>query len=125
MARRPSSPVAIAILPTYGTKWLIPRFPSFADAHPAIQVHFATHLHPFDFATEDLDAAIHYGEAHWPGAVLELLMEEEVVVVCSAAYRKKHSLATPQDLGRATLIQMSPRPSKNWKKPIVAIIAAT
>lgn len=114
--RRGGGVLQLAILPTYGTKWLIPRFPSFAEAHPAIQVHFATRLHPFDFATEDLDAAIHYGEAHWPGAVLEPLMDEEVVVVASAAYLKKHPLSAPQDLQRATLLQMSPRPQafEDW-----------
>ncbi|HEX5053413.1 MAG TPA: LysR substrate-binding domain-containing protein [Planctomycetota bacterium] len=114
--RRGGGVLQLAILPTYGTKWLIPRFPSFAELHPEIQVHFTTRLQVFDFATEDLDAAIHYGEAHWPGAVLDALMDEEVYVVCSAAYRKKHRLESPADLRRATLLQMSPRPNsfEDW-----------
>jgi LysR family glycine cleavage system transcriptional activator len=90
----------LAILPTYGTTWLIPRFPSFADGHPDVQVHFTTRLHAFDFATEDLDAAIHYGDRHWPGALLDPLMDEEVLVVCSPAY-----------LRRAVLLQISTRPA--------------
>ncbi|MEO6597037.1 MAG: LysR substrate-binding domain-containing protein [Planctomycetota bacterium] len=109
--RRGGGVLQLAILPTYGTKWLIPRFPSFAEQHPEIQVHFTTRLSVFDFATEDLDAAIHYGEAHWPGAVMEALMDEEVRVVCTAAYREKHRLEVPADLRRATLLQMSPRPN--------------
>ena len=55
--------------------------------HPAIQVHFTTRITVFDFASEDLDAAIHYGEGHWPGAAVEPLMDEEVLVVCRQAYR--------------------------------------
>ncbi|MCA8948645.1 MAG: LysR family transcriptional regulator [Planctomycetes bacterium] len=100
----------LGILPTYGTRWLIPRFPTFAAAHPAIQVHFTTRLSVFDFASEDLDAAIHYGEGHWPGAACEPLMDEEVLVVCSARYRDERQLREPRDLARATLLQISSRP---------------
>jgi LysR family glycine cleavage system transcriptional activator len=109
--RRGGGVLQLAILPTYGTMWLIPRFPSFAEAHPDVQVHFTTRLQPFDFANEDLDAAIHHGEAHWPGARLDALMPEEVVAVCSASYRKKHRLEAPADLRRATLLQLGTRPT--------------
>lgn len=108
--RRGGGVLQLALLPTYGTLWLIPRFPSFAQRHPAIQVHFTTRLRPFDFATEDLDAAIHYGEQHWPGAQLDRLMDEEVVAVCTAAYRDQQRLAGFDDLRRATLLQISTRP---------------
>ncbi len=100
----------LAILPTYGTMWLIPRFPSFAEQHPDIQVHFTTRLHPFDFATEDLDAAIHFGDRHWPGCYLDPLMDEEALVVCSPGYQKKLRLRSADDLRRATLLQISTRP---------------
>jgi LysR family glycine cleavage system transcriptional activator len=100
----------LAILPTYGTRWLIPRFPGFVERHPDVQVHFTTRLAPFDFAGEDLDAAIHHGDAHWPGARLDKLMDEDVVLVCSAGYRERLALATPADLRRATLLQMATRP---------------
>ncbi len=100
----------LAILPTYGTVWLMPRFATFAEQHAAIAVHFTTRLHPFDFAGEDLDAAIHYGERHWPGCLLDPLMSEEVLVACSPAYREKHRLRTPDDLRRAALLQITSRP---------------
>lgn len=109
--RRGGGVLQLAILPTYGTKWLIPRFPSFADAHPAIQVHFTTRLQPFDFGTEDIDAAIHYGERHWPDAVLDHLMDEDVLLVCSPQYRHKNRLSSPDQLKKATLLQMSTRPA--------------
>jgi LysR family glycine cleavage system transcriptional activator len=100
----------LGILPTYGTRWLIPRLSSFAMEHPAIQVHFTTRITVFDFASEDLDAAIHYGEGHWPGAAVEPLMDEEVMVVCSTDYREDRQLREPADLRRATLLQITSRP---------------
>jgi LysR family transcriptional regulator, glycine cleavage system transcriptional activator len=108
--KRGGGVLQLAILPSYGTRWLIPRFPSFAEQHPDVQVHFTTKLQPFDFASEDLDAAIHYGEAHWPGAHLDALMDEQVVLVCSPGYRKKLKLEQPTDLKRAVLLQMTTRP---------------
>lgn len=114
--RRGGGVLQLAILPTYGTRWLIPRFPSFVAAHPDVQVHFTTRLQPFDFAAEDLDAAIHHGEAHWPGARLDALMDEDVVVVCSAGYRDRIGLRTGADLRQATLLQMATRPQgfEDW-----------
>lgn len=108
--RRGGGVLQLAILPTYGTRWLIPRFPGFVAAHPDVQVHFTTRLVPFDFGGEDLDAAIHHGDAHWPGARLDKLMDEDVVLVCSPAYRDRLALREPADLRRATLLQMATRP---------------
>lgn len=100
----------LAILPTYGTLWLIPRFPSFVERHPDVQVHFTTRLHPFDFAGEDLDAAIHYGDPHWPGCNIDPLMDEDVVLVCSPGHRRKHRLQGLDDLRTTTLLQLGTRP---------------
>jgi LysR family glycine cleavage system transcriptional activator len=48
--------------------------------------------------------------------VLDALMDEDVVVVCSAQYRGKHRLKEPADLRRAALLQMSTRPQafEDW-----------
>jgi LysR family glycine cleavage system transcriptional activator len=101
----------LATLPTFGTRWLIPRIPDFFARHPGATVNFGVRLVPFDFAAEPFDAAIHFGEPHWPGAVCELLRTEEVVPVCSPAYRERENLYSPQDLTRATLLQQSTRPT--------------
>jgi LysR family transcriptional regulator, glycine cleavage system transcriptional activator len=74
----------LAILPSFGTRWLIPRIPGFNAAHPEVRLHLTTRIGTFDFEAEGFDAAIHHGQAHWPGAQLEELMREEVLVVCRA-----------------------------------------
>lgn len=105
----------LAILPTFGTRWLIPRLPAFARAHPEVQVAFHTRLYPFDFEAEELDAAIHLGEGHWPGARLDLLFDEEAVVVASPRLVFAEPLAGPADLARHTLLQMATRP-QGWEE---------
>ena len=85
----------LAVLPTFGTRWLIPRIPEFLSRHPDVTVNFGVRLVPFDFSAEPFDAAIHFGQPHWPGAVCELLMREECVPVCSPAYLRRERIADP------------------------------
>lgn len=60
--------LSLAILPTFGTRWLAPRLPRFLAAHPGITINLGTRLKPFDFAEEGFDAAIHFGGDDWAGA---------------------------------------------------------
>jgi LysR family glycine cleavage system transcriptional activator len=105
----------LAILPTFGTRWLIPRLPAFMAAHPEVLVNFSTRLGVFDFTDEDLDAAIHHGRPDWPGVVLDHLMDEEVVVVGSPALCRKAGLAAPVDVAGQVLLQLSSRPDA-WRE---------
>ena len=99
----------LAILPTFGTRWLIPRIARFYAAHPDVSVNFTTRLVPFDFDADDLDAAIHYGLRTWPRCVLDPLMGEEVQVVCSPELASRGPLAMPADLAGHTMLQLSSR----------------
>lgn len=107
----------LAILPTFGTKWLIPRMPAFSTAHPEVLVNFTTRIYAFDFEAEELDAAIHLGEGRWPGAVLDHLLDEEVMVVCSPSLIPH--LRTPEDLKGQVLLQMASRP-QGWEEWLAA-----
>ena len=75
----------LAILPTFGTRWLMPRFPGFLQEHPDITVNFVTRLTRFEFGAEDIDTAIHYGTPNWPDAECTFLMGEKAIPVCSPA----------------------------------------
>jgi LysR family glycine cleavage system transcriptional activator len=105
----------LAVLPTLGTRWLIPRLAQFTARYPEATLNFSTRTEPFDFAGTSIDAAIHFGAPHWAGAVCEFLMHEEVVPVCSPAYRSQCALVAPQDLARAVLLQQSTRPAQ-WSE---------
>lgn len=102
----------LAVLPTLGTRWLIPRLGRFMAVHPQVMVNLSARTEPFDFTGTPFDAAIHFGAPHWAGAVCEYLMHEETVAVCSPAYRDRHHIRTPQDLTRVVLLQQSTRPTQ-------------
>ncbi|MEO6354915.1 MAG: transcriptional regulator GcvA [Oxalobacteraceae bacterium] len=104
----------LAILPTFGIKWLIPRLPKFTAAHPDVQLNLSTEVLPFDFSQRQVDAAIHFGEPNWPGAVMVRLMGEEVVPVCSRALSAQ--INSVADLCHMTLLQHTTRPQawRDW-----------
>ncbi|PZU19422.1 MAG: LysR family transcriptional regulator [Shinella sp.] len=106
----------LAILPTFGTRWLAPRLASFLAKNPGVTVNLTTRLQPFDFRLETIDAAIHFGMPHWPGAELTFLMKEKVMPVCSPAFRERHGLGEPTALLAAPLLHMTTRPDawENW-----------
>ncbi|SFB69158.1 transcriptional regulator, LysR family [Polaromonas sp. OV174] len=99
----------LGVVPTFATKWLIPRLPDFLKAHPYVTLNLSTRLLPFDFSLTGLDAAIHYGRPDWPGTASEYLMGEESVVVCSPALLSQRLLQHPADVLKFTLIHQSTR----------------
>lgn len=110
----------LAILPTFGTRWLAPRLPGFLAENPGITINLTTRLAPFDFQFDQVDAAIHFGEADWSGADMELLMGEVVVPACSAGLRDRLGIATPQDLLKAPLLHLVSRPDA-WERWFAAM----
>lgn len=99
----------LAILPTFGTRWLMPRFPSFLAANPDITVNFVTRLSPFDFRSENLHAAIHYGSPDWPDTQSTFLMEEEAFPVCSPTFLADHPSYSAEQLTNLPLLQLASR----------------
>lgn len=105
----------LAILPTFGTRWLAPRLPSFLAQHPGITLNLMTRLSVFDFALEAMDAAIHFGMGEWRGAETVLLREEYVVPACSPDLLARYQFAAPADVRRAPLLHLTTRPDA-WER---------
>ncbi len=99
----------IAILPTFGNRWLIPRLPSFLKESPEITVNFITKLSPFDFSSEGIHAAIHFGQPDWPDTASTFLMGDESVPVASPEFLIQHAIEGPSDLISAPLLHLTTR----------------
>ncbi|HXH04458.1 MAG TPA: transcriptional regulator GcvA [Candidatus Competibacteraceae bacterium] len=111
----------LAILPTFGSRWLIPRLGSFTARYPDIQLNLVTQVKPFDFAESDVDVAIHFGAETWPGAIMHRLMGETVIPVCSPALLGERSrLDDPAGIARFTLLQHTTRPQawQDWLRAV-------
>ena len=100
----------LAILPTFGMRWLVPRLADFARLHPEVTINMATRLQPFNFATQPFDAAIHYGDADWSGTDNMLLRSETVVAVCTPDLAMRRPLRRAADLMALPLLHIETRP---------------
>ncbi len=105
----------LAILPTFGTRWLAPRLPDFLKENPGITLNLTTRLTVFDFALEPMDAAIHIGSGQWRGAETVLLRHEIVVPACSPELAAQYDFREAADLRRAPLLHITTRPDA-WER---------
>lgn len=103
--------LTLAILPTFGTRWLAPRLPRFLAQHPGVTINLGTRLRPFDFAEEGFDAAIHFGEPTWPEAGFAKLFDERMVACCAPGFLASHPVRGPGDLAGLPLLQLETRPN--------------
>ena len=94
----------------------MPRLPEFLQRHPDIQIRITTKSAPFDFRASNLHAAIHYGQPDWPRTESTYLMGEDVVPLCSPAFKERHNINEPADLIQLPLLNITSRPGAwpNW-----------
>jgi LysR family transcriptional regulator, glycine cleavage system transcriptional activator len=106
----------IAVLPSFATRWLMPRMAEFTSLHPGTTINFSSRIKPFDFTAEPFDAAILYGVPTYPNVIAHRLMDEHIVPVCSPEFRVRHSISSPEDLTRVVLLHQVTRPMAwmNW-----------
>ncbi|MFC6950568.1 LysR substrate-binding domain-containing protein [Paraburkholderia dipogonis] len=102
-------------MPTFATKWLMPRLPRFAALHPGITINLSAQTRPFLFSESAFDAAIHPGRSPWAGTSRHLLMNEDLVVVCSPHLIAPDGEIPDEDWRKYTLLQQSTRPYA-WRK---------
>ncbi len=105
----------LAILPTFGTRWLAPRLGRFLAANPGVTINLVTRLSSFDFRLDSIDAAIHFGHPHWPGAELAFLMSERTLPACSPDFLKRNAISRAEDLLTVPLLHLTTRPDA-WER---------
>ncbi|WP_417727661.1 LysR substrate-binding domain-containing protein [Roseovarius sp.] len=104
--------LSLAILPTFGMRWLVPRLAEFARLHPEVTINLSTRLKPFNFVSEPFDAAIHFGKADWLGTEALRLRTERVVAVATPEFLAKHGpVSEARDVLRLPLLHIETRPN--------------
>ncbi len=95
----------LQVMPTYAVRWLMPRLPDFAQAHPSIDVRVTITLHPGRLDTDSFDAAILYGDGAWPETSAHCLSQECLAPVCAAGQRDNDlQHKPPADLDASVLL---------------------
>ena len=108
--------LTLAILPTFGMRWLVPRLADFTRRYPDITINMATRLRPFDFANEPFDAALHFGSADWPDADHLKLKTEMTIPVCAPGLLGGVSVSNIAKISALPLLHIATRPTawQDW-----------
>lgn len=97
----------LAILPTFGSKWLLPRLHDFYARHPGMTVHVHTRIGEIDFDTEELDAAVTVGTGHWPTLVAHPLQNEFLVGIARPDATPGRTAPGPDWIPSQTLLSVA------------------
>lgn len=100
----------LAVLPTFGTRWLAPRLPRFMARHPGIMVNLTTRFRPVTFSSEPFDAAIVYHEDAAPDDTSLRLFDESLTACASPAFLAEHPIHDADALNGLVLLHLHTRP---------------
>ncbi|MDD5029095.1 MAG: LysR family transcriptional regulator [Rhodoferax sp.] len=108
----------LASVPTFATRWLIPRLPRLRAAAPELTLHIDTRTRPFLFADTPFDCALYAGTldqiSQWSGTQAVKLLDEVVLPVGAPGLLQGAAALEPQALAQLPLLQQSTRPEA-WR----------
>ena len=107
--------VRISVVPTLGTRWLVPRLAQFEARHPGIDVELRQFHHDEDFRRDDVDLwiAIQRPGRRWPRDIsATVLLGREITPVCTPVIARR--LRSPSDLLDRRLLHHTNFP-ENWR----------
>jgi LysR family transcriptional regulator, glycine cleavage system transcriptional activator len=75
--------MTVSCTPLFASQWLMPRLGSFQRREPGVDVRISTANRLIDFARDHVDIAIRHGLGRYPGLFSEMLIDDDLIVVCS------------------------------------------
>jgi LysR family glycine cleavage system transcriptional activator len=90
--------LTVNVLPSFASRWLMPRLIRFMEAHPKIELNVTASVALADFVREDIDVAIRFGRGPWTALVCEKFLEDEYFPVASPKMNRGKLPKTPKDL---------------------------
>lgn len=101
----------LAVLPTFGCRWLAPRLSSFHKSHPGIIINVISKWNEIDLQTDQIDAMINFGKPDIEEVEFAFLKREVVVPVCSPELLERYPISCAADIKLAPLIHLVSRPN--------------
>lgn len=97
--------LTISILPSFASRWLIPRLDQFYKQHPELTINLSMTEKIEDFSDSNVDLAIRFSNGEHDNLMIKPLMKEYMYPVCHPDYFKNQKLATLQNLQEERLIE--------------------
>jgi len=95
--------LTLSVLPSFASRWLMPRLIRFMERHPQLEVNVVASSNLVNFAAEEVDIAIRFGRGPWPPLACEMFLEDEYFPVASPKMNRGKLPKAPADLLRPDL----------------------
>ncbi|CAM5762945.1 transcriptional regulator GcvA [Labrys miyagiensis] len=105
----------LAVLPTFGARWLTPRLAGFLKDNKGVVVNVLSRLTRFDFRNDTMDAAIDFHTDEWVGTKSIELMTEVTLPVASPDFVACRNDWTPEVMREMPLLHLTSRPDA-WER---------
>jgi LysR family glycine cleavage system transcriptional activator len=77
--------LVISVLPSFATRWLMPRLVRFHEAHPNLEVQVNAEGRLIDLTASDADLALRFGTGRYAGHRVDFVMDDYVLPVAQPA----------------------------------------
>ena len=116
----PSGILTISCLPSFATKWLVPRLGRFRAAFPKIEIVLLSSNRNVDFRQRNVDLAIRWASRIRSDLHCDKLLDELVFPVCSPRFREENEIRSITDLYRVTLLRDADPLHDSWREWLTA-----
>jgi len=82
-SRRRDNRLTVSVLPSFASRWLMPRLIRFMEKHPHIEVSVVATTALANFTTDEVDIGIRFGKGPYPPLVSEPFLEDQWFAVAS------------------------------------------
>jgi LysR family glycine cleavage system transcriptional activator len=114
------SVITLSCTTVFAMQYLLPRLPDFHALYPMLDVRISTTHRLVDFAHDDVDFAVRHGLGNYPGLQAEVLIDDELVPVCSPRLlHPKKRLKSPEELAAYPLLHNENR--DDWRLWLEAV----
>jgi LysR family transcriptional regulator, glycine cleavage system transcriptional activator len=101
-ARRPV--VSVSVLPSFASRWLVPRLGRFLAAQPEVDLRISPSSELVDLNVSELDLGIRFGTGRYPGLKVERLCADGWIPACAPGLKGRTRLKQPSDLAGFRLL---------------------
>ncbi len=97
--------LTVSVLPSFASRWLMPRLIRFMEAHPKVEVNVLASIALANFTNDGVDIAIRFGRGPWPGLACERFLDDEYFPVASPKLYRGKLPKDPRELLRVRIIR--------------------